>query len=327
MEPVLLSAALKRSTRALLSLALALWLGACSQESADPAAWLRIGTNVWPGYEPLYLARDLGYLDNSPVKLVEYPSASEVIRAFRNGAIEAAALTLDEVLLLEQSGLQPRVVLVMDISNGGDAIIGRRGLQKMTDLKGLKVGVEATALGAFVLSRALDVSGLAAQDVEAVPLEATEHQAAFLQGTIDAVVTFEPVRSTLLDTGATLLFDSRQIPGEVVDVLVIRESYLEKNRPVTVRLLEQWFLALAYLKQHPQDAAKRISKRTGTTAQEFLASLDGLKIPDHAENLDLLGGEMSALARTGMKLQDTMRTHKLLKKDIAVATIIDGGML
>jgi len=83
-------------------------LAGCGVEPAPP---LRIGTNVWPGYEPLYLARELGYLDPRSVHLVEYPSASEVIRAFRNHAIEAAALTFDEVLLLTQDGFKPRVVL------------------------------------------------------------------------------------------------------------------------------------------------------------------------------------------------------------------------
>lgn len=66
---------------------------------------LRIGTLVWPGYEPLYLARERGYLDPKSVRLVEYPSNSEVTRAFRNRAIEAAALTFDEVHpLLASSG-------------------------------------------------------------------------------------------------------------------------------------------------------------------------------------------------------------------------------
>ena len=84
---------------------------------------MHIGTNVWPGYEPLYLARELGYFDDQPIHLVEHAAATEVIRAFRNGTIDAAALTLDEVLLLAQHGQNPRIVLVMDFSQGGDTLI------------------------------------------------------------------------------------------------------------------------------------------------------------------------------------------------------------
>ena len=53
---------------------------------------IRIGTNVWPGYEPLYLARSLqDWQQDGDIVLVEYPSSTEVIRAFRNRAIESAA--------------------------------------------------------------------------------------------------------------------------------------------------------------------------------------------------------------------------------------------
>ena len=63
----------------------------------EPEAALRIGTNVWIGSEPLYLARELGRLDPTAVQLVEYPSASEVLRAFRNQAIDGMVISLDEL--------------------------------------------------------------------------------------------------------------------------------------------------------------------------------------------------------------------------------------
>src|SRR5512144_3430584 len=72
---------------------------------------LRIGTNVWIGSEPLYLARELGRLDSSAVQLVEYQSASEVLRAFRNGAIDGMVISLDELFGLAVDGFQPRIIL------------------------------------------------------------------------------------------------------------------------------------------------------------------------------------------------------------------------
>jgi NitT/TauT family transport system substrate-binding protein len=49
-------------------IALVLPLLGCMRQ---PEAALRIGTNVWIGSEPLYLARDLGHLDSGKVQLVE----------------------------------------------------------------------------------------------------------------------------------------------------------------------------------------------------------------------------------------------------------------
>src|SRR6476620_11111852 len=124
-------------------LVLALALSGCMRE---PETALRIGTNVWIGSEPLYLARELGRLDPAAVQLVEYPSASEVLRAFRNQAIDGMVISLDELFGLAVDGLQPRVVLVVDVSHGADAVVGRPNMRTMQDLKGKSVAVESGAL-------------------------------------------------------------------------------------------------------------------------------------------------------------------------------------
>ena len=112
-----------------LILAVALALTSCSR-GTEPT--LRIGTNVWIGSEPLYLARELGHLDPKIVQLVEYPSASEVLRAFRNQAIDGMAISLDELFGLAVDGLKPRVILVLDESSGADVVVGRPGMRAMS---------------------------------------------------------------------------------------------------------------------------------------------------------------------------------------------------
>src|SRR5689334_24133753 len=211
-------------------LALSLALSGCMRQ---PETALRIGTNVWIGSEPLYLARDLGRLDPGTVQLVEYPSASEVLRAFRNEAIDGMVISLDELFGLAADGLQPRIILVVDVSNGADVVVGRRGMRTMRDLQGKAVAVEGGALGAFVLSRALALNGMQASDVNVVHLESNEHPRAFEKGQVDGAVTFDPFRGQLIAAGGKTLFDSTQIPGEIVDLLAVRASFIEQH-PKTI---------------------------------------------------------------------------------------------
>src|SRR5262249_37451069 len=159
------------------ALAAILALAGCMRQ---PETALRIGTNVWIGSEPLYLARELGRLDPSVVQLVEYPSASEVLRAYRNQAIDGMVISLGELFGLAVDGLQPRIVLVVDVSNGADVVVGRDSMRSMKDLKGKSVAVESSALGAFVLSRALAINGMQASDVTVVHLESNEQADAFV---------------------------------------------------------------------------------------------------------------------------------------------------
>jgi NitT/TauT family transport system substrate-binding protein len=299
-------------------------LAGCMQE---PQAALRIGTNVWIGSEPLYLARELGRLDPQSVQLVEYPSASEVLRAFRNQAIDGMVISLDELFGLAADGLQPRAVLVVDVSHGADVVVGRAGMRTMRDLAGKSVAVEGGALGAFVLSRALTLAGMQPGDVKVVHLESNEQPRAFEQGLVDGAVTFDPYRTQLLKAGAATLFDSTRIPGEIVDLLAVRASVLEK-RPEAIRaLLTGWFGATDYMQRDPRDAARRMGVRQQTSGEQFLEAQRGLHVPSREENLKMLGGPTPALAVAGRRLMALMLEAKLLRSGLDIEGVLAPGPL
>jgi NitT/TauT family transport system substrate-binding protein len=311
-----------------------LWLLTCAALLAalsgcirEPEPALRIGTNVWIGSEPLYLARELGHLDLSAVQLVEYPSASEVLRAYRNQAIDGMVISLDELFSLAVDGLQPRAILVVDVSHGADAVVGRRGMRSMQDLRGRPVAVESGALGAFVLSRALALNGMQAADVKVVHLESNEQPSAFEKGKVDGAVTFDPYRVQLLRAGATTLFDSTQIPGEIVDLVAVRASVLEKQPNAVRALLSGWFHALEYMNVDPVGSAHRMGIRQQTSGEQFLAALKGLHIPSRDENLRMLGGAAPELALTGRRLMALMLEAKLLREEVEIEKVLAPGPL
>ena len=304
--------------------ALLLLLSGCMRE---PETALRIGTNVWIGSEPLYLARELGRLDPSSVQLVEYPSASEVLRAFRNQAIDGMVISLDELFGLAVDGFQPRIILIVDVSHGADVVVGRRGMRTMQDLKGKSVAVESSALGAFVLSRALALNGMQASDVNVVHLESNEQPSAFEKGQVDAAVTFDPYRAQFLRAGAKTLFDSTQIPGEIVDLLAVRASVFDKQPKAVQALLTGWFGAIEYMNHDPKDAARRMGIRQQTTGEQFLASQQGLRVPSREENLRMLSGPAPELVVTGRRLMTLMVDAKLLRNEVTIESLLAPGPL
>ena len=288
----------------------------------QPETVLRIGTNVWIGSEPLYLARELGRLDPAVVQLVEYPSASEVLRAFRNQAIDGMVISLDELFGLAADGFQPRIILVVDVSHGADVVVGRRGMRTMQDLKGKSVAVESSALGAFVLSRALALNGMQASDVNVVHLESNEQPGAFEKGQVDGAVTFDPYRAQFLRAGAKTLFDSTQIPGEIVDLLALRANALETHPKAIQALLAGWFGAIDYMKKEPKDAAQRMGIRQQTSGEQFLEALHGLRIPSRDENLRMLGGPAPELVVSGRRLMALMVDAKLLRAELEIEGLL-----
>lgn len=299
---------------------LILILVSCTKAPPPP---LRVATNVWPGYETLYLARSLGYYENTPIKLIDYPSGTEEVRAYRNGEVEAAGISIDQALALATTNPDVRLIVVMDASHGGDAILGKPEIPNLQALKGRPVGVESTALGAFIITRALEQNGMSPQDIKIVSLTVSEHESAYKKGTVDAVVTFGPAYSNLLSEGAKKLFDSSQIPGEILDVLIVRKSVIDSQFEAVRALVSGRFRALDYLLKNTPDAARRIAPRTGVTAEQFLESLKGLRQPNLQENQKLLGKTDPSLSTTITRLSKLMVAKKLLNQQIDPVSILD----
>ncbi len=300
---------------------LLLILMACSPE---PKSELRIGSNVWPGYEPLYLAREMGLTDKNNIKLIEFSSSSQTLQAFRNEVIDGAALTLDEAYLLLQSGEDLALVLIMDISHGGDAIVAQANIRNMSDMAGKIFGVENNALGAYVLSRAVKISKLNQGDIKVISLAINEQKDAFLNKQVDAVVTFEPILSELHELDGHVIFDSRQIPGEIVDVLVIRRHYLERNIVQIKQLKNIWYQVLKRIDSHPKDTAKIMAKRLKLTPNKTLKSFQGLTLANKQVNIKWLTGENPKLLINGKRLMNIMIEKELLSGPVDYSSLIKG---
>ncbi|WP_228036925.1 ABC transporter substrate-binding protein [Cuspidothrix issatschenkoi] len=291
--------------------------------TTPPSSPLRIGANLWTGYETLYLARDLGYYDQQPIKLVDYPSGTEEVRAYRNHEIEGAGLSIDQALSIAATQDNIKIITIMDVSHGGDVILGKPEIANIKALKGRRVGVESTALGAFFISRALEKNGMSVKDIQIVSLELTEHERAYKQGKVDAVVTFGPARIKLLAAGAKLLFDSSQIPGEIVDILAVSKEAIANSSDTIQSLVNGRFRALDYLEKNPQDAASRIAKRTQVTPEQILNAFKGLRQPNLQQNQKLLDKSDPALVNSMRKLVQIMVENKLLPKAIDPVNLLD----
>lgn len=294
-------------------------MSGCSDDEHE----LVLSTNNWLGYMPLYLARDAGYYDDIPLHLVQLPSNTETMRSFRNGQVMAAGLTLDEALLLSESGVPVCIPLIMDYSNGADALVARAGIGSLEQLKGKRIGVENTAVGAHMLTRALDKAGLTLRDVTVVPLEVHEHLKSFRHGDIDVLVTFDPVRSLLLKEGARELFSSADIPGEVTDVLVVNRNYLEQHPATISVLVEGWERVVDRLNNKPGDVLiGEIAKYSGLPPETVRDTLHLINFPDHASNREILHNRRASFRDVARQMNETMLEQKVIGSRVDVDRLI-----
>ena len=123
--------------------------------------------------------------------MVDFISASEVRREFRNGHLDVAALTLDETRRLAQASIEFKIVLVTDVSHSVDVLMATSDIGSIAELRGRRIGVEASAVGACLLDRALAQAGMQKMDVSLKHFDVDQRYRAFVTGDNNAVVTFK----------------------------------------------------------------------------------------------------------------------------------------
>jgi NitT/TauT family transport system substrate-binding protein len=287
--------------------------------AGSPPEPIRIGVNSWPPFELLYLAREKGFFrdERVAVDLVDFSSYNGILRSYHQGNLDAFLATLNETLIVENFQDLPAAVLVADYSYGGDALVARDGIGDPVDLRGQRIAFEESALGSYMLERALLAGGLSTADVTAVNRLPEEGEQDFLKGAVDAVVTYEPALGRLLRIrGARAVYSSRDMPGEIVDVLVLRRAVLERRAEEARRILRAWFRAVDYFHAHPDESAALMAKRIHVAPEDLLAGFRGARIPDLEENRRLLGsrGAPGSLHEVAGRLGEFLRRHGLAKR-------------
>jgi NitT/TauT family transport system substrate-binding protein len=167
-------------------------------------------------------------------------------------------------------GVDSTALIIGDYSNGNDAIVLRNGTS-VKDLKGKKIiGVELS-VSEYLLSRALNMNGLSLTDVKFTHNSDADITSVFnTQPTIPAVVTWNPLLMQLTKEGTATVFDSSQIPGEILDMLVIKTNAPEELKKA---LVGAWYETMGVLnsknKAVREDAVKYMAKFSESTVQDF----------------------------------------------------------
>ncbi|MGE3772637.1 MAG: ABC transporter substrate-binding protein [Gammaproteobacteria bacterium] len=288
---------------------------------------LTVGAHPFPGYEMLYLARQLGLLDEAVVQLIETPSASANLRALASAVMEGAGLTLDEVLTAQSQGLDLVVVCVVDRSLGTDVVLGGPAVRTLAELAGRRIGVERSATGAVMLDAALAAAGLAPGDVSLISIPSDEHVTHFLAGKVDALVTYDPLRTRLLAGGARELFSSRSIPGRIIDTLALRREVLAAKPRAVRALVDAHFAAREAWVAAPATHAPSIAPRLGLATSQVPAAFAGLELPDRAFNRELFAAGAAKLTEITRELGAVMLRAGLLGAPPEPQRLFDGRFL
>lgn len=240
----------------------------------------RIAWSIYVGWMPWGYLEDSGIMDKwaekygIDVEIVQINDYVESINQYTAGAFDGVSATnMDTLSIPAGSGVDTTALIVGDFSNGNDAVIVKEG--GLADLAGKPVHLVELSVSHYLLARALDSVGLTEADLDGVVNTSDADMiAAFATQEVEAVVTWNPLVSTILeDPSATSLFDSSDIPGEIIDLMVVNTETLEANPDFGKALVGAWYEVMGLMAAGDEEVLTAMAEASGTDLAGYQAQL------------------------------------------------------
>ncbi len=270
---------MRKSIRALaVTAALAASVLSVPVHAATP---MKIGTCVWIGYGPFYVADAMGMFKKHglDVQLQMFNDPALIPPAIAGGAVAGGMLTYDQVIGAVAQGDAQQVVMPIDYSAGGDAIVATSDIKDVKEFAGKKIAFNQLSPSDFLLSYALKSHGLTDKAIQPVNMTPEAIPAAMVSGSVKIGVTYEPNVSQILAQGKGkyhVVYSSKQAPGLITDVLVFPPKYIKAHPDAVKAAMESYLDGLEYMKKNPDAANKIIGKVLGVSADEVKAQMSGV---------------------------------------------------
>ena len=279
----------------------------------------------WAGYAYFPLAQQRGFDRAASLRLriVPYDDPQQIVRAWLRGELSVAPLTSVEAVDIcsRRPDRCPVVVLVLDESRGADQLIVRSSISDLGQLRGRRVGLAPSGLGPFLTSRALESIGLDIADVRLVPMAPANLASALNNGRIDAAATYPPFSDLVLQLGiARVAFDSRALPGQILDLLVVDRRFLAEHGDALARLLLAWEWSHAWARRDPEATGTSLAALQKTSVSGLRRVERLLRFYPLVQQQELLapgGGVEEALAA----VQEVQRDLGMVREDAPLPAV------
>ena len=263
-----------------LVLSVAVVAAAATPGSAAPKKDFKLAWSIYVGWMPWGFAADTGIVKKwadkygITIAVTQFNDYAESINQYTAGAFDALTVTnMDALSVPAAGGVDTTAVIVGDFSNGNDAVI-LKNKSKLSELKGQKVNLVQFSVSDYLLARALDSVQLTERDVTEVNTSDADMIAAYNTPDVTSVVTWNPIVSEIVKVpGAAEVFNSSQIPGEIMDLAVVNTAVLRDNPDFAKALVGIWYETLG-LMTSDTDQGKAARAAMGKASGTDLAGFD-----------------------------------------------------
>lgn len=209
------------------------------------------------------------------------------------------------------NALGPKAFMQVDWSRGGDAIIVKRGIKTINDLKGKKIAVAVPSPAQTLLISSLEAAGLKYSDVTVVKtvdnLKAAE---LFRSDDVDAAVVWSPddIFATQDVPGSKILLTTKEQSHIIADIMFASQDFIDNNKTMVNQFYEGWMKGVSELNNpgNQKIAAKYLGELNGVSTDDALGMMSVVKWTGHGDNMNFFGMDRSYNGQKGSDLYTKM---------------------
>lgn len=229
-------------------------------------------------------------------------------------------------------GLKGKIILVTDESYGGDGIVVKKDITKLSELKGKTVAYTEGFVSEFFLLYLLQKDGLSLSDINSRTVDDPGKAAqAFISGDVDAAVTWEPFLSQAAHTpNAKILISTKEAKGLIIGILVAREAAMQERRADLETFAKAWLQGVDYLKTHREESLKIMAQGFNMPLKEFTDTTGNLRYADRQKNRQYFGLNQAGTSRVVKIFNAASAIWKetgLIKSTVPSKDVIDENFL
>jgi len=265
-------------------LACALMAASCSPSANNqPRTEFNIGWSIYAGWMPWPYAQQAGIVKKwadkygLKINIVQVNDYVESVNQYTAGKLDGVTVAnMDALTIPAAGGKDTSAVIVGDYSNGNDGIM-LKGADNLAAIRGRKVYLAELSVSHYLLARGLDSVKMKLTDVGTVNASDADIVGAFNTPDVTAAVAWNPQLSVMKAMpGAKLVFSSADIPGEILDLLVVDTATLKANPNLGKALAGIWYETTALMQRQDAEgkaARAAMAKLAGTTPEIFDSQL------------------------------------------------------
>lgn len=244
--------------------------------------------SIYVGWMPWGYAAEQGIVKkwadkyDIDIEVVQINDYIESINQYTAGQYDACTMTnMDALTIPAAGGVDSTALIVGDFSNGNDGVV-LKGKTNLSDIKGQQVNLVELSVSHYLLARALESVGMTERDVKVVNTSDADLVAASASKGVTSVVTWNPLLSEILNMpNMNEVFDSSNIPGEIIDLLVVNTAVLEQHPELAKALTGAWYEIMQTMhgdSAPAQQARTAMGQASGTDLAGYEAQLNSTRM-------------------------------------------------